>query len=319
MSSFLAAISYIFLLVALGYGTARVGLLKADTETGLSDFVFTIAMPLLLFRTLSTAAFGDISPWGLWATYFAAVAVTWTAAHLAIRHLFGRDARAGVVAGITGAFSNLVLLGVPFMLGVYGEAGLAVLSLIVSVHLPVMIGASIILFEWAVRADGVEKRPVGPAQLLFGFVRQLLTNPLIIGILAGVAARLAGLALPGLADKVVDALADVAGPVALFAMGMSLVRFDVAGNVRGALSLISLKLLLMPAVALFVALLLGLQPMTAKVAIAAASLPSGVNAWLIASQFDTGQRLASTAITLGTASALVSTALWLAIAQYVFG
>lgn len=319
MSSFLEAISYIFLLVALGYGTARVGLLKEGTETGLSDFVFTVAVPLLLFRTLVAAEFGAISPWGLWATYFTAIALTWTAAHVTIRRLFGRDVRAGVVAGLTGAFSNLVLLGIPFMIGVYGEPGLTVLSLLLAVHLPVMIGTSIVLFEWAMRVDGVETGPVGLPRLAAGFLKQLLTNPLILGILAGVAARLAGLTLPSLADRVVDALADVAGPVALFAMGMSLNRFGVAGNVRAALSLMSLKLMLMPAIALALAVLLDLPPLTAKVVVAAASLPSGVNPWLMASKFGTGQRLASTAMTLGTASALVTTALWLTVAEAVFG
>ena len=80
-----------------------------------------------------------------------------------------------------------------------------------------------------------------------------------------------------------------------------------------------LKLFLMPAVALGMAWLLGLPPLPAKVAVAAAALPSGVNSYLIAMQFGTGQALASNQMTIATACAVVSTAFWLAVAQAVFG
>ena len=57
--------------------------------------------------------------------------------------------------------------------------------------------------------------------------------------------------------------------------------------------------------------LLGLPPLTAKVAVAAAALPSGVNSYLIAVQFGTGQALASNQMTIATACAVVTTAFWL--------
>ena len=75
------------------------------------------------------------------------VIVTWTAGHLVTTRVFGRDSKAGVVGGVSSAFSNLVLLGIPFMLGVFGQKGFEELSLLISVHLPTMLMASIILFE----------------------------------------------------------------------------------------------------------------------------------------------------------------------------
>jgi malonate transporter and related proteins len=76
--------------------------------------------------------------------------------------------------------------------------------------------------------------------------------------------------------------------------------------------------MLMPAIALAMAVLLDLPPLTAKVVVAAASLPAGVNSYLIAAQFGTGQALASNQMTLSTACAVVSMAFWLMIAQTVF-
>lgn len=319
MPPFAEAIVFIFLLIACGYGTALAGVLKKGTAEGIADFVFTIAVPLLLFRTLATADLGELSPWGLWATYFSAIAVTWLVSHQTVRRVFGRDARAGVVSGLSGAFSNLVLLGLPFMLGVYGHEGLAILSLLVSIHTPIMMATTIVLFEWASRTDGVAIGKPSPGAIVANFSRQLFRNPLIIGILAGLAVRFTGLPIPHLASRLVDALATVAGPLALFSMGMGMSRFGIRGQVAAGATLSALKLVLMPGLALLFAWLFGLPPLTAKVTVAAASLPSGVNSWLIAEQFATGQRMASTALTVGTAVAIVTTGFWLFVAGWVFG
>ena len=219
MPAFAETILVVFTLIALGYGAASVRLLKPETGDGLSDFVFTIAVPLLLFRTIATASFDHGAPWALWATYFTAVLVTWTSAHLIIRGGFGRDARSGVVAGVTAGFSNLVLLGVPFTSGLFGEPGLAVLSQLVSIHLPIMLGASIILFEWAVKRDGAGTQTRSAVALITGFVRQLVTNPLDHRHFYSGPGRTAfGLVLPrSSVDRVIPTVyAGGAGPLALF-------------------------------------------------------------------------------------------------------
>lgn len=316
MSPIAETILFVFGLVAAGYLSGLLGYLKVEVGDAVAEFAVSVALPLLLFRTMLGADFHGAAPWALWACYFTAVIVTWAAGQLMTTRVFGRDAKAGVVGGVTAAFSNLVLLGIPFMLGVYGQEGFEILSLLVSVHLPTMIAASIVMFEWASRSDG-EGRSLG--ELGRTFLRRMFTNPLIIGILLGLACRALGLTLPPLAVRLVDSLANVAGPIALFAMGLSLRKYGVGRNVPAGAALSALKLLLMPAVVLAMAWLLDLPPMTAKVAVAAAALPAGVNSYLIAMQFGTGQALASNAMTIGTAAAVGSTAMWLAIAQLVFG
>ncbi|TIT76533.1 MAG: AEC family transporter, partial [Mesorhizobium sp.] len=57
----------------------------------------------------------------------------------------------------------------------------------------------------------------------------------------------------------------------------------------------------------------------AKVAVVAAPLPSGINSYLIAVQFNTGQALASNQMTIATASAVLTTSFWLTVALHVFG
>ncbi len=316
MSPLVETVLFIFGLVALGYVTGATGYLKVKTGDALSEFAVGVALPLLLFRTMVGADFHGSAPWGLWGVYFAAVIVAWTAGHLVTTRIFRRDSKAGVVGGVSSAFSNLVLLGIPFMLGVLGQEGFEELSLLISVHLPTMLMASIILFQLFSRGDGEAMHPL---RIVRDFLFKVFTNPLILGILCGLLWRLTGMALPSLAMRFVDALASIAAPLALFAMGLGLKKFGISGNVLPALALSGLKLMLMPAAALAFAWLIGLPPLTAKVAVAAAALPSGVNSYLIAMQFGTGQALASNQMTIATALAAVTTAFWLTIAQAVFG
>lgn len=315
MSPLTETILFIFGLVGLGYLAGLTGYLKAASGDALSEFAVGVALPLLLFKTMVTADFHGAAPWALWAAYFTAAVVAWTAGHLTMTRVFGRDGAAGVVGGVSAAFSNLLLLGISFVLSVFGQAGVEVLSLLLAVHLPSMMIASIVLFQVfgrdrtvALQLDRIAK----------DFLRKLFTNPLIVGILAGLAWRLAGVPLPSLAARFVDALSGIAGPLALFAMGLGLRKFGISGNVRPAIALAALKLMLMPAVALAAAWLLGLPPLTAQIAVVGASLPSGVNSYLIATQFGTGQALASNTMTIATAAAVVTTAFWLSIALIVF-
>lgn len=314
MSPLAETVLFVFGLVALGYLSGLTGYLKTETGDALSEFAVGVALPLLLFRTMVEADFHGAAPWALWATYFSAVAVAWTAGHLVTTRIFGRDSQAGVVGGVATAFSNLLLLGVPFMQGVFGQQGFEILSLIISVHLPTMIMASIILFGLFGRGEGHIK----PMQVVRDFLRRILRNPLIVGILLGLVWRITGLSMPALPQRLIDALADIAGPIALFAMGLGLRKFGIQGNVAPALVLSALKLFLMPAAALVMALVFGLPPLAAQVAVAAAALPSGVNSYLIAMQFGTGQALASNQMTIATACAVVTTAFWLSVAQAVF-
>ncbi|OHV90536.1 AEC family transporter [Mesorhizobium sp. ORS 3428] len=316
MSPLVETVLFVFSLVALGYLAGFTGYLKPASGEGVSEFAVNVAMPQLLFQTMVKSDFHGVAPWSLWGAYFTAVAITWAAGHLVTTRIFGRDARAGIVGGVSSAYSNVVLLGAPFILGIFGRDGFEVLSLLVSVHLPIMMMASIVLFEMFGRGGG---KPVHPLRVIRNFLRRLLVNPLIIGILAGLAWRMTGAPLPELIGRLVDALAGTAGPVALFAMGLSLRRFGISGNVRPALALSVLKLFVMPALVLLLVWLLGLPPLTAKVAVAVAALPSGVNSYLIAVQFNTGQALASNQMTIATASAVLTTSFWLTVVVHVFG
>lgn len=308
------AIIFIFGLIGLGYVAAWSGYLGRGVAEGATEFAVGVAMPVLLFRTMVASEF-DSAPWPLWLCYFSSIAMAWAVGQTITVKLFGRDAKAGVVGGVASSFSNLVLMGAPFTLAVFGQAGFGMLALIIALHLPVMMAASIVLFTWADRKTGGGSASAAAT----GFLRTMITNPLIVGILAGVAWRMTGLGLPGVLGRLVEAIADIAAPLALISIGMSLRNFGLSGNLGPATGLSAVKLIVMPALVVAMALLLDLPPLTAQIAVVGAAMPAGVNPYLIATRFGTGQALASNTTTITTLCAAATTAFWLAVARSVFG
>src|SRR6476469_9162765 len=78
----------VFLLILTGWITVQTGALKAETGEALGEFVFKIAVPVLLFRTVAHADVSGGTPLRLWVAYFSGVAVTWTIGHLVGTRLF---------------------------------------------------------------------------------------------------------------------------------------------------------------------------------------------------------------------------------------
>lgn len=315
MSAIALNVAPIFILILIGWGLARSGFLKVSVGDGLGEFVFKLAVPMLIFRTLAEADFHGASPFRLWAAYFAGVAVTWTAAHLAARHLFGRDAQIGVIAGVSASFANNVFIGLPLVARSVGESGLVALSILLAVHLPIMMIAGTILMENAMhRMTGGERRSASAILKQIG--RNLLTNPLVVGLMAGLAFNLGGLPLTAAGKTVVDQIAGIAGPAALISLGMSLTRYSVSGNLGLVAVMTLLKLFLMPACVWAVAVALDLPPGWIVALVLTSSVPTGINAWLIANRFGAGQPLAASTISVSTLFGVLSVSFWAWLLDY---
>ena len=307
----------VFGLIAIGYAVAWSRLLDRSTGEAIADFVFTIAIPLLIFRTIATADLGGTAPWRIWVPFFAAFAVVWVAGTLLVRRVFRRDARAGVVAGIAAAYGNTVLVGIPLVIAAYGDEGAIAIALIIVLHTPVLMTVSTVLIGRAERLDGVGTVEVGAGKVARTVGLNLARNPLILGLFFGVVWRVFGLPFDGLPATLVNRLADVAAPLALFALGMALRRYGVRRNIPAGLMLSALKLLVMPGLVLVLALyVVPMPPVWMKTAVIAAACPTGVNVYLVAARFRTGEALASNAIALSTGLAVVSASLWLTVMSW---
>lgn len=289
----------VFGLIAVGYGSARFRFVGERTSYGLSDFVFVLAIPCLLFRTLARATIPDVQPWGYWLAYFLALGVVWVLAMLAASRLFARKGPELVVAGFSAAQSNTVLVGIPIILKAVGEAGAVPLALLIAVHLPVTVTLATVM---------AEGRSASPLRI----GHALVTHPVVIGILMGSLARPVVGLIPSPVWTIIDGLAAAAVPCALVSLGMSMVRYGLVSGMRLPILLSALKLLVHPALVFVLATMVFTMPKPwAMVAVLFAACPCGINAYLFAERYKAGVADASTAIALSTLISVVTMSGWL--------
>lgn len=299
-----AIVAPIFALVAIGYGAARLRLVGPEAGNGVSEFVFVLAIPALLFRTVAGSEFPAVNPAPYWAAYFIGLASVWLAADFTARRA-ARDRKEAAVAGFSAAQSNTVLVGIPLILGTMGEKGTVPIILLLVVHLPVTMTIVTLIIA---RGDSGGRR--------WGkLLRSLLTHPILLAIGAGILWRLAGLPLPDLMRAVLKFLGDSAAPAALVAMGMSMMKVQLTGN-RTLIAIIAgLKLIVHPLLVYALAVhVFVLPPIFAAAAVLFAACPTGINAFLVADRYRTGEALASGAITLSTLLAILTTTIAVGVA-----
>lgn len=309
MSTVFANVLPVFLLILIGWLIARSGLLKAETGDALGEFVFKIAVPMLIFRTLATAHFEGVSPFRLWTAYFIGVAITWTVGHLITVHVFKRDAKVAVIAGMSASFANNVFIGLPLVSHIVGQDGLVALSILLAIHLPIMMIVGTILMEGAsAKVDGTAAR--GLTSVLKQVGSNLIRNPLVIALTCGLVVNLSGFSMNAPIERVVNQIADAASPAALISIGMALTRYPIKGDLGLSSSAAMLKLLLMPAFVFAASKMLDLRPDWTAALVLTSSVPTGINAWLIAQRFRSGQSLAASVIGITTAFGVASVSLW---------
>ncbi|MFD2250955.1 hypothetical protein FHS82_000103 [Pseudochelatococcus lubricantis] len=304
MNQILTLVAPVFGLIGLGWFVARTRLLPESTAVGVSDFVATLAIPALIFRTLSEGSVPEASPWSYWAAYFLGVAIVWLLAMALARRLFAASGTETVICGFSAAQSNTVQLGVPLIVMVFGEPGALPMFLLIAVHLPIIMLAAAIMFS---RANG-EGRGFG----IVATLRALATNPIIIAIVLGGIVRVAHIPLPGLVVDIVGQLAVAAAPVTLVAMGMAVARYGLRGNLGPTTVMTVFKLVVHPFVTWILAFhVFAMPPVFAAVAVTFAALPTGINAYLVAIRYRSGEALASNAISLTTLVSVVTITFWL--------
>ncbi|MBB4955001.1 putative permease [Agrobacterium vitis] len=299
----------IFLLIFIGWALVRSRFLNADIGTDLGEFVFKVAVPVLMFHTITNADFQGASPFRLWIAYFAGVGVTWTLGHVIATTLFGRDSRIGVLAGVSSAFANNVFIGLPLVSHVVGKDGLVALSILLAVHLPLMMVIGTVLMENAeAKENGTQRR--GIIAILQQVARNLITNPLVIGVAAGLCVHAISLPIPSPVETVLSQISGIAGPAALMSLGMALTQYRVTGNLGIAAMTSALKLFLLPATVWVACHILSLSQEWTTAMVLTSSVPTGVNAWLIANRFGVGHALAASTITITTILGVFSVTVW---------
>lgn len=301
-----SAVLPVVVLVAIGWGVARRGLLPREAVGGLAELVFFVLGPALLFRGTSRVDVAALDAAALVRYYVVAIGL-----YLVLVRVYGRDVRAAVLA-LAGVFSNVLMVGMPVVGFAFGEAGLTILFSLVATHALVLLGVATFVVETAAARERAAGGGVGgsPWRTLARSLRRTIMHPVPLPILAGLACGATGLPLPEAVDRTLAVMAAAFAPMALLLVGAALAHTPIAGHRRTAVQLAVVKTIVHPLAMAACGWATGLAGLPLAVLVVTSALPIGANAFLFARIY----RREEAAVTAATAASTVIGLVGLAVA-----
>lgn len=313
MAQVLSGFFIVWLIIAVGYGAGRTGVLGQNAQPVLSRVAFFVASPALLFNTLSTSdVFLVLGP-QLWiATLSAGVA----AGIYLLLARFLQTKRTGserMIAALSASLMNSANLGLPIAAYVLGDASYAapVILFQLAIYTPVYVFVLDTQTEKEARAGLSETKVVraGFFRSMGRIIATVARNPLIIGSAFGLLFSVTDWQLWQPLDESISLIAGAAIPAMLMAFGISLVGSrpldKKQGRRRDTLLASTVKLLIHPTIAwLLAAFVFQLDKDGILTSTVLASLPTAQNVFVSASRYNTGLVVARDTVLITTILAI---------------
>ncbi|MFY0664977.1 MAG: AEC family transporter [Natronospirillum sp.] len=289
----------ILLWLAGGHALKRTNRLSDAFIHDANRLVFTWCLPTLLF--LNTARSSIVDSWqgdliGYAAIFtLATIVLLWW-----ITPLFTSDrSRRGVF--VQGAYrGNMGIIGLAMVVNAFGQEVIPLASLYLAFITLIYNLAAIVVLQ-------AGQTRLSPVKL----VTQLFRNPLIIGVLLGLAWSISGWSLPGLANSTLQGLADLTLPVALICVGASL-QFQSLRNNRYLVMVASgFKLIVIPVLAVGIAYLLGFRAEALGILFLMMASPTAAASFVMARAMTPWGELAAEIIVVTTFFSLLTTTMGL--------
>ena len=216
----------------------------------MNKFVFLVPLPVLLFEQLATVDFSEV--WDIKFILFCFVVTAISITISTVISLLWKD------RSIKGEFiqatyrSSAALLGIAFIQNIYGTVGMAPLMIIGSVPL-YNVMAVVVLSVFKPGNNSFDK------VLVKKTLKGIVTNPIIIGIVAGFVWSALKLPMPLILHKTVSSIGATATPMGLMSMGATFEMKKATSKMKPTLVAVFMKLIGFCAIFLPVAAMLGFR------------------------------------------------------------
>ena len=303
LSSFLIAINAVMpFMVYLGFGylTRRIGLVDEPFLNKLNTVVFKCFFPFLMFWHLYNVDTVFHVRGRFIALCVGSLVLLWVLLGLTVpRIVKAKDKQSVIIQAIYR--SNFVLFGIPMAESVFGPTGAATATVLVAIVVPLYNASAVILFE-IYRGGNIKPLPL---------LKNIVTNPLILGALVGLAFLLLGIHLPASLEKPVSEFSGLTTPLALFVLGGTLHFSAIRTNRRYLWPVIAIKLVALPLAVTFLAGFFGFTNVERFVFLIMSGAPVAVSSFTMAANMGGDGELAgqyvflSTLVSLGTLFAFI--------------
>ncbi len=288
------------LVMALGYGTRRLGWIRREEISAINKIAFRIFLPCLLYYNVYCSDLsGSFDPLlmayavgGVLLTFGLSLGYTLLTEKL--------PERRGVM--IQGMFrSNYVIMGIPVATALLGADQLGTVSILIAVVVPLFNMLSVVVLEVF---RGQKPKPLH-------ILGQIAKNPLVIGSVLGILTLAAGIRLPHILEQTIQNISAIASPLQLFLLG-AFFQFSGLKTYRRELVTVSAaKLIVAPGLFLGLGALLGFQGVAFVSLIGVFASPTAVNSFTMAQQMGGDAELAGDIVVTTSAVSIPTMFLWI--------
>lgn len=302
MSSFsvcVDAVLPLFLVMAVGFAARRAGAISPEDVPKVNKWAFKFFMPIMLFYNIYTSDLSVAAQPKIIIFAVVCVLVLYGLSFGFVMLAEKNDNMRGVM--IQGIYrSNFVIMGIPLAAQLVEGADLGPVVILVAVVIPIFNVLAVITLE----IFNGTKPSVGKMLL------DVLKNPLIIGIAAGIVVQLIGLKLPEAVESAANMIGRAASPLMLFLLG-AFFEFKGIGTYKKQLATVCIgRLIVVPAIFLTVSVLCGIRGVELAAMIAIFGSPTAISSFTMTQQMGGDSALAGDIVVFTSALSCVTMFAW---------
>lgn len=288
------------LVMALGYGTRRLGWIRREEISAINKIAFRIFLPCLLYYNVYCSDLsGSFDPLlmayavgGVLLTFGLSLGYTLLTEKLPER-------RGVMIQGMSR--SNYVIMGIPVATALLGADQLGTVSILIAIVVPLFNMLSVVVLEVF---RGQKPKPLH-------ILGQIAKNPLVIGSVLGILTLAAGIRLPHILEQTIQNISAIASPLQLFLLG-AFFQFSGLKTYRRELVTVSAaKLIVAPGLFLGLGALLGFRGVAFVSLIGVFASPTAVNSFTMAQQMGGDAELAGDIVVTTSAVSILTMFLWI--------
>ena len=291
----------IFIIIVVGGFLKRIGLLTEGFTTVADKFVFKVALPVQLFQDIAAMDIrADFS--GKFVVFCMIATTCMFAATWILGAVFLKDKSMVGAFAQAAARGSAAILGIAFVENIYGDSGMTPMMIVAAV--PLFNIYSVIILT--VTSSEGKFNGALVKKLLVGVV----TNPIILGIAAGMVWSLLRLPMPVFLSKSVHSIASTATPLALLVLGATFKGREALQKIGPTIAAAFLKLVAIPAAIFPFAIHMGFRGSELVAIMIMLASPTTVTCYIMAKNMGGDDTLSASVVMTATLLSSVTLTLW---------
>ena len=269
------------ILMFLGAFLRKINIFDKDFLNKANNFIFKVLYPFFLFNNIyASKASEEINLKFIIFVVIISIAIVGILVVIIPKYEKDNKNRGVLIQGMYRG--NTTLFATVLISNIFGNEGLAVVTTLIAIIAPIYIFLTVIILDLFTDERQNYKKTI----------ISILTNPLIIGSLLGIAAYILQIKLPSALDKTIADIAKSTTPIALMTLGGEIELSNIWRNIKYLVFVAAGKLFIIPAIASLIAIFFGYRGVELGALLSMTAPPTAVTSYTLAQQHHCNHELA---------------------------